>query len=108
MAKDFKQALDIVNDKLAEHSEASGFGVVQKRDEGTSNSDGPARHSESAKITMANQSAKPSTRSAFQSAHPASPSSGPKKPVAPAPPLWPKPVMPLGPMKPLIPIKPKM
>ncbi len=108
MAKDFKQVLEIVNDKLAEHSEASGYGKVKKSREGASSSDGPARHSESAKITMANQSGKPSTRAAFQSAHPASPSSGPKKPVAPAPPQRPKPVMPLGPMKPLVPIKPKM
>lgn len=89
----------LLNKKLEEHAVASGYNCACKSEE-------PSRRSESAKITLAGQSAARaiSSRSAFNSAHPDRPK-GPAAPMAPKPPVQPSKPKPVMPLKPLIPLK---
>jgi hypothetical protein len=93
-----------LNRALSEHSAASGYEPV-KKDDGSASSDGASGHSASARQTLSVHQAKPSSRSAFNSAHSQSTAGAFKKPLAPQPPAAPaKPMKPLQPLKPLKPV----
>ena len=108
----YKDALKILNEKIGEYSEASGYRPIQKDDGDSPSSDGPSRRSESAKMTLHNKtqartvSSPKFTARAHSTANSAKPE--PTKPLLlPKPPLAPlKPLKPMAPAKPTMPVAP--
>lgn len=91
---------DQLNEKLKEHISASGYTLV--KDDRASSGEASAPRSESAKMTLAAQAGKPSSRKAFDQAHANTNTTTKPNPNSL---LMPKPVKPL--LKPLAVMKPK-